>query len=239
MSTGTPPPESSPGGPLTPGAASAVRTRLRRLASFAAELPDFDTSTVPATPEDLFLEWLEHAVAAGVLAPQSVTVSTAGTTGEVSARVVVLKDVTPDGWVFAGQSESPKGRDLAVNPRAALTFWWPGVGRQVRVVGGVVRRPADEAAADFLARPPAARAAYLAGKQSVPMLPTDDLAAALVTAEGEAAARPDDAPAGWTLWSVQPTSVEFWQADHGRAHQRLRYVPTGADGVWATERLWP
>ena len=107
------------------------------------------------------------------------------------------------------------------------------------MVGGVVRRPADEAAADFLARPPAARAAYLAGEQSVPMLPTDDLMTALAAAELEAAAHPDDAPTGWTLWSVQPTSVEFWQADHARAHLRLRYVPTAEDGVWATERLWP
>lgn len=227
------------GGRRTPGDPVSVRARLRGLASFGEHLPTFDTAAAPATPEALFLEWLEHAVAAGVLAPHAVTVSTSGRSGEVSGRVVILKDVTDQGWVFAGQAESPKGRDLDENPRAALTFFWPVVGRQVRVVGDVVRRPADEAAADFLARPPAARAAYLAGEQSAPMSPTDDLGEALVAAEHEAAAHPDDASPGWTLWSVRPRSVEFWQADHARAHVRLCYQPGPEGGGWTTDRLWP
>lgn len=222
--------------PVVPG---AVRRRLRGLPSFGAELPAFDVAAAPAAPEALFLEWLEHAVDAGVLAPHAVTVSTAGASGEVSARVVILKDVSDEGWVFAGQSTSPKGRDLDENPHAALTFFWPAVGRQVRVVGEVSRRPADEAAADFLARPPAARAAYLAGEQSAPMGPGDDLADALAAAEVEAGEHPDDASPGWTLWSVRPTSVEFWQADHSRAHVRLRYRPSHVAGEWSTDRLWP
>lgn len=236
----------SPGGPVVPThpttspvAPGAVRERLRGLPSFGAELPTFDVAAAPAVPEALFLEWLEHAVDAGVLAPHAVTVSTAAASGEVSARVVILKDVSDEGWVFAGQATSPKGRDLDENPRAALTFFWPAVGRQVRVVGDVVRRPADEAAADFLARPPAARAAYLAGEQSAPMAPSDDLSEALAAAEVEAAAHPDDASPGWTLWSVRPVSVEFWQADHSRAHVRLRYRPSDVAGEWSTDRLWP
>lgn len=131
----------------------SLRDRLRALPAFAAELPEFDPSTAPATAHELFRQWLEHALASGVVQPHVCTLSTAGPTGHVTARTLILKDLLDGAWVFAGARSTRKGIDLAANPSAALTFYWPEVGRQVRVTGEVEELPSEVAAADWAARP--------------------------------------------------------------------------------------
>src|SRR5690606_4284987 len=140
-----------------------LRARLRALPSFPAELPRFDPDAVPGEPQTLFLEWLDEAVRAGVLAPHAATLATSDASGP-SARVLILKDVGESGWQIATPADSRPGHAMAASGRAALTFFWPALGRQVRIEGEVRRASDAEAAADFLARPAEARATALVGR---------------------------------------------------------------------------
>ncbi|MFE3178187.1 pyridoxal 5'-phosphate synthase [Amycolatopsis sp. NPDC059090] len=209
---------------------------LRGWQSFPEQLPDFDPDRTPETPEELFLAWLTEA-GDHVLAPHAVTLSTVDADGAPDARVVILKNVDEDGWAIATSSESPKGQQLTANPRAALTFFWPGRGRQVRVRGLVVPAAAEVSTDDFLARPPASRAEAYVGHQSEVLSDPAKLVEAAEAAAEWVAENPDAAPETWTRYLIQPESVEFWQASHDRRHVRVRYrrEPAG----WVRERLWP
>ncbi len=215
---------------------SELRARLRALPSFPPELPAFDTDAAPPAPEELFLDWLDAAVAAGTLAPHAATLATADAAGP-SARVLVLKDVTPEGWGVATPADSRPGQAMTASGRAALGFFWPALGRQVRVEGAVRRADAAEAAADFLARPVGARATALVGRPSPTLTGDAEYEAARADALARLEREPGLVPESWALWWIVPDAVEFWQASPDRAHTRLRYRRD--DGAWVRERLWP
>lgn len=216
---------------------SDLREVLREIDVFAGELPDFDVSGAPGDPHELFTEWLLDALRSGVREPHAMTVSTTGLDGNPSARVLICKNVTPDGWQFAADAGSRKGRELSGSGAAALTFYWSPLARQVRVRGTVVAGSPEESAADFLARSPGARAEALLGRQSTPL---SDLAArdADVHAAAERiAADPGLVAPGWTLYTLRAEEVEFWQGDKERRHTRLDYRRT--DSGWERGLLWP
>jgi pyridoxamine 5'-phosphate oxidase len=133
----------------------AFRSHLRALPDFPTDLPDFDPAHVPADPVALFTLWLDEALAAGVLQPHACSLATAAGNGQPSVRMLILKNIDDDGWHFATSRTSRKGRELSVNPKAALNFYWPQQGRQVRVAGPVVELSAEASAADWQARPAA------------------------------------------------------------------------------------
>jgi len=218
--------------------AGGMREMLRGLEVFPAELPEFDVRSAPGDPVTLFLTWLAKAVGDKVLGPHIMTLATADAAGRVSSRVLICKDVDEGGrWYFASDAESEKGRDLAVNPRAAASFYWPQHGRQVRVSGVATCAGSEASAADFLARPPASRAAALIGRQSEPLDDPADLDAAFRQSQVAVDADPALIAPGWTLYQLTADTVEFWQADHQRRHIRLRYQRAG--GAWASHLLWP
>ncbi|WP_371673359.1 pyridoxal 5'-phosphate synthase [Streptomyces sp. NBC_00289] len=222
-----------------------LRLLLRGLEVFAGELPAFDPSAAPDTPSELFTEWLLGAVAAGVREPHAMTVSTAGADGAPTARTLILKGVEPDGWQFASDGGSVKARDLAERPYAALTFYWSELARQVRVRGTVVPASAEASAADFLARGAGARAEALLGRQSQPLADLAERDTAVRESLARLEAEPDLVAPGWTLHTVRPESVEFWQGDKERRHTRLLYVRDaegagpGAGEGWRRQLLWP
>lgn len=216
---------------------SDVRQFLRGLPVFAGELPGFDPSAAPERPQELFLAWLREAVAAGVREPQAMTLSTQGLDDVPDARVLILKNVTGDGWQFAIHRLSPKGRELERTPAAALTFFWREQGRQIRIRGRVSAASAAESAADFLARSPAARAEAMAGRQSQPLADRRELELAAARAAERISGEPDLVVAEWTLFTVVADRVEFWQADVDRRHTRLLYQRDGA--TWRRDELWP
>lgn len=234
-------PASAPG---AAGAPSAVAGLLLGRPPMARALPDFDPGRAPGAPGPLFAEWLASALAAGVLDPQVAALSTIGADGVPDARMLVLRDVAADGggWVFAIDADSPKGRQLAAHPVAALTLYWPLQGRQVRVRGSVEAASPEVSAAEFATRSPGARAAVLVGRQSDPLgaLADYDSAAASVGRLLEEA--PDTGAPTHTVYTVRAHEVEFWQGDQTRRHVRLRYTRTGdgPDGAdWAATLLWP
>jgi pyridoxamine 5'-phosphate oxidase len=211
---------------------------LRGLEVFPAELPEFDVRSAPGDPVTLFLAWLAEAVRDKVLGPHAMTLATADAAGSVSSRVLICKDVDDDGrWYFASDAESVKGRDLAANPCAAASFYWPQQGRQIRISGVAASAGSDASAADFLARPPASRAAALAGRQSEPLDDPADLDAAFRQSQAAIDADPGLIAPGWTLYALTADTVEFWQADHQRRHIRVQYQRTV--GPWTSRLLWP
>jgi pyridoxamine 5'-phosphate oxidase len=219
-----------------------LRDMLRSQQVFPDGMPVFDPLAVPDDPVTLFLRWLEAALTDGVPAPQAMTLATADDRGRPSSRVLICKDVDDDGrWYFASGAASGKGRDLAVNPHAALSFWWPQQGRQIRVRGAAVPAGAQASAADFLARPPASRAEALTGRQSEPLDDLAELDRAVKQAQARVSADPGLVAPDWTLYVLTADEVEFWQGALDRRHVRLRYRRTasGSGSGWMRQLLWP
>ena len=222
---------------MTENGGIVTRDWLRTLPVFPAELPEFDHEIAPATPVELFLSWLEQAVAAEVPAAHAMVLSTSDADGTPAARVLILKDADADGWQFATDSASPKGLAIAHHPLAALNFFWPGLGRQVRIVGSVLRLPQTAADRDFLARPEGSRASTLVGRQSESLPRREQYGEAFAAALDRVRDDPQLVAPGWAVYSVRATAVEFWQASHDRGHLRLRY--RWQAGRWTRELLWP
>ncbi|MUK00488.1 pyridoxal 5'-phosphate synthase [Vibrio cholerae] len=214
-----------------------IRDIVRGVPVFPDEMPFFDPGSAPPSPIDLFVEWLQRAVTDGVAAPHAVNLSTADADGTPHARVVILKDVTDDGWQVASSADSPKGRQLAARPSAALTFFWPAAGRQIRVRGSVSTGTTEENDADFQRRHPVARALVLAGSQSATLRSREQVDAAVEEQMRRIDSTDGLASTTWTVFTVAPDAVEFWQADQERRHIRLLYTRSG-DG-WRREMLWP
>ena len=215
-----------------------VRELLRSQRVFPATMPEFDPRQAPDDPVTLFLRWLEAALKDAVPAPQAMTLATADERGRPSSRVLICKDVDSDGrWYFASSAVSGKGRDLAANARAALSFWWPTQGRQIRIRGTALPAGAAAGAADFLARPIASRAEALVGHQSEPLDDLGDLGRAFREAQARVSADPGLVAPDWTLYALAADEAEFWQGDVGRRHVRLRYRRAGSG--WTRQLLWP
>jgi pyridoxamine 5'-phosphate oxidase len=218
---------------------TSMRDRLRALPVLPAGLPGWDVPDVGALPPDprtLFEEWFVESLEAGTRAPHATTLSTVGPDGAARARTVLLTDVTAAGWWFAGHASSPKGRQLAAEPRAALTFLWRESGSQVRVSGPVTPHP-DAGAADFRRRSAASRASGLVGRQSQVLGSLAEHRAAWADARERASADPDLVAPGWTAWCLAPDEVELWRTGDGTGQTRVRYRRAG--DAWVRELLWP
>ncbi|MFI6048756.1 pyridoxal 5'-phosphate synthase [Streptomyces violascens] len=215
---------------------STVREWLRGIEVFTGPLPEPAPEQAPADPVRLFLDWLSEAVTAGLRDPHAMTLSTVDEAGDPDARVLILKGVDASGWQFAGHGFSPKGRQLAVHPRAALTFYWPEHGRQARLRGPVTPGSAQDNAADFLGRSPTARAESLLARQSQYLGDTAERDQALEKSLALVESEPSLVDSAWTLYTLAPTEVEFWQAAKSRVHTRLRYERT--DNGWERFQLW-
>jgi pyridoxamine 5'-phosphate oxidase len=210
---------------------------LRKIPVFARLPLTFDPATAPADPRLLFADWLHEAIESGAPEPHAMVLSTVDALGQPDARTLILKDVDERGWWFAGSSASPKGTQLAATPAAALTFYWPALGRQVRVRGTVEEADPAESALDFLARAPGGRAEALVGRQSRPLASATQLRTAFDEAKARVDADPELVATEWTRYLVRPTEVQFFQGDRERQHVRVRYQRTG-DG-WTHTLLWP
>jgi pyridoxamine 5'-phosphate oxidase len=188
-------------------------------------------------PFALLAEWLAEANAAEPNDGNAMTLATVDADGLPDARMVLLKDVDPSGFVFYSNLESAKGRELAANPKAALLFHWKSLRRQVRVRGEVQPTTPEEADAYFATRARPSQIGAWASDQSRPM--TERLALEKKIAEvglrfglGKV-----PRPPHWSGYRIVPASIEFWRDRPFRLHERL--VFERADGGWTTKRLFP
>jgi pyridoxamine 5'-phosphate oxidase len=193
-------------------------------------------------PIAMFRRWFDEAHVAGLHEPNAMvvaSVSAAPPDGQSapSARLVLLKGVSEDGFVFYTNTGSRKGAELAGNPRIALLFPWHPLERQVRVDGTATLLPRADVDAYFAVRPRGSQLGAWASHQSSVVSGREELLAAYDEAEQRYGDGPVPTPEEWGGYLVHPESVEFWQGRPGRMHDRLVYRRT-ADG-WRTERLAP
>ena len=183
-----------------------------------------------------FGRWLAEAVAAGLAEPNAMVLASADADGRPSARTVLLKGYDVRGFVFFTNYESRKGGELTANPYASLVFPWYPLHRQVIVAGPVERTSRAETEDYFAIRPRGAQLGAWASAQSERIPDRAALEQAWAAAErrfpGEV-----PAPPHWGGYRLAPTSVEFWQGQTSRLHDRLRYRLAGQS--WVVERLSP
>jgi len=183
--------------------------------------------------------WLKAAEAAGNFDATAMCLSTATKAGRPSARYVLLKHLDARGLCFYTDSRSRKGQELAENPYAALTFYWPEMDRQVRVTGRIERLPDADNEAYFNQRPIKSRMAAAASLQSGPI----DSRAALEARFDEVETRypAGDVPRNpaWGGYRLLPDEWEFWQGRRSRLHDRFIYTPTAHATGWQIQRLMP
>ena len=200
---------------------------------------ELDVTTAAPAAYDQFEKWFSEAqeVCSGEV--NAMTLATLSPEGYPRTRVVLLKQFDKRGFVFFTNYASEKGQELAVNPRAALNFWWPELQRQVRVEGEVSKVPADESTAYFQSRPRDSQVGAWTSPQSHPIPNREFLEERFVEMQErfsgeEILPRPEH----WGGYVLEPTMVEFWQGRPSRLHDRLRYEKSEA-GQWTITRLAP
>lgn len=185
-----------------------------------------------------FQKWFDEVLKAGLVEPNAMVLATTDKSGQPSSRLVLLKQVDPRGFVFFTNYLSRKGRELALNPRAALTFPWQALERQVGVAGTVAKISREESEAYFKLRPRGSRLGANVSRQSEVVSGREELERKLAQLETQYPGEEIPTPAQWGGYVLAPMEIEFWQGRPNRLHDRLRYTRQ-EDHTWLIERLSP
>jgi pyridoxamine-phosphate oxidase len=214
-----------------------------------------DEEKLPIDPMELFVEWMDQAVASHIREPNAMYLSTVDADGQPHGRVVLLKEV--DGldaadpgscpgtgsFIFYTNYESNKGKQLANNPKASICFWWPDLERQVRVCGTIEKISEERSTKYFHLRPRGSQLGAWASRQSTPISNRKDMQKNYDDLDQkfkglEKLPKPDF----WGGYRLCPKTIEFWKGRQSRFHDRVRYtLETDANGKthWKVERLQP
>jgi pyridoxamine 5'-phosphate oxidase len=196
-----------------------------------------DEKTIDPDPIKQFQVWFNDAVAAKLPLPEAMTLATATPDGKPSARMVLLKQVDHDGFVFFTNYHSAKAEQLDANPYAALVFYWSQLDRQVRVEGSVVRTSAQESQEYFRTRPRESQIGAWASAQSQAISSRPALEQRAQELEAMYSDREVDCPDYWGGYRLKPERIEFWKSRIGRLHDRILYQRDAAG--WTITRLAP
>lgn len=195
-------------------------------------------SAVDANPISFFGKWFDEAMAAEVREPNAMTLATATRDGIPSARIVLLKGADKNGFSFYSNYLSRKGKELAKNPSACLVFFWPELGRQVRIEGKILKLSKEESEAYFATRPFGSQLGAIVSPQSQVIANREVLDVAYTAYEQKFEGKKIPKPAHWGGYILQPIAIEFWQGRESRLHDRVKYVLM-EKGKWKIERLAP
>lgn len=197
-----------------------------------------DENRIDRDPIKQFQLWFDDAVAAKLPLPEAMSLATVTPDGRPTARMVLLKQVDIDGFVFYTNYESAKAKQLEVNPYAALVFYWPQLERQVRVEGKVTRTSAEESSAYFKTRPRESQIGAWASPQSEVISAREVLEQRARELAEQYCDREIDCPSNWGGYRLKPDRIEFWKGRVGRLHDRMLYE-LQPDRTWSIKRLAP
>ena len=189
-------------------------------------------------PIELFKKWFSRAEENEINDPNAVAVATSDKSNQPNVRMVLLKGLNDQGFVFYTNFNSTKGRELKINQKASMCFHWKSLRRQVRVLGKVEEVTSKEADDYYNSRPYKNRISAWASSQSQPL----DKRETFLDKIKEFEKKYPDAnnvprPPYWSGWRLIPNEIEFWVDGEGRIHERLIYKNT--DGKWSKEILYP
>jgi pyridoxamine 5'-phosphate oxidase len=196
-----------------------------------------DEKSTPDNPLALFEKWFYEAEAmAATDEVNAMTVSTIGADGYPKSRIVLLKRFDENGFTFFTNYNSEKGKSIAANPNVCLSFFWPGVERQIIIKGIASKTPSDISDDYFNSRPLGSRLGAVASDQSEVIASRGILEDKLDRLEKQFAENDISRPGHWGGYIVKPVEVEFWQGRANRLHDRIRYR---LNDNWIKERLAP
>ena len=201
-------------------------------------LEGLDETTIDRDPIRQFQLWFDDAIAAKIYLPEAMTLATATPDGKPSARMVLLKQVDHDGFVFFTNYNSAKVGQLDANPFAALVFYWSKLDRQVRVEGSVVRTSAEESRDYFRTRPRESQIGAWVSEQSAVISGRDVLEQRARELESFYSDRDVECPEHWGGFRLRPERIEFWKSRVGRLHDRILYQ-RDSENSWTIQRLAP
>jgi pyridoxamine 5'-phosphate oxidase len=200
-------------------------------------LKTLDEQDVTPDPIVFFEQWFNEAIQAEALEPNAMNLATATPDGRPSSRIVLLKQIKPEGFVFFTNYNSKKGVQLANNKYCALNFVWHELERQVRIEGTVGKIPDAESDSYFEVRPAKSKLGAWASPQSEVIPNRQYLEQLVFDFENKFSGKQILRPSNWGGYIVKPLMIEFWQGRKSRLHDRIRYTLT--DGEWKIERLAP
>lgn len=202
-------------------------------------LRSFSEPDLHPDPLIQFASWFDEALNAEVNEPNAMTLATASSDGKPSARIVLLKGISDQGFTFFTNYESRKGIEMQQNPNVALVFCWLELQRQVRIEGTISKVSAEESDAYFSSRPLKSQLGAIASAQSTPLTSRKELEerfdALFIQYEKSQPVR----PVNWGGYLVTPASIEFWQGRQSRLHDRFVYQKQFDGKSWNITRLSP
>ncbi|MEO8763017.1 MAG: pyridoxamine 5'-phosphate oxidase [Ginsengibacter sp.] len=194
---------------------------------------------VDAYPIKQFETWWQHAIESAIDEPNAMTLSTSTPDGKPSSRIVLLKGISDNGFVFYTNYHSRKGRQIEVNPFVSIVFFWKELERQVRIEGEIKKISSGESDEYFSKRPLESRIGAWSSPQSSVIVNRELLDKNVADYTNKfVGSQHIPRPPHWGGYIVTPTLVEFWQGRRGRLHDRLQYTPVEND-TWQIERLAP
>ena len=193
--------------------------------------------SVEHDPFKQFKIWYAERLKTKLAYPDAVTLATSASDGHVSARIVLLKDFSDEGFVLFTDYNSKKGQQLSQNPKAALLFYWPESERQIRIEGFVEKLSEEESDEYFKTRPRDSQIGAWASEQSKVIPGRGYLEERMIHYTADFADKPVTRPSHWGGFRLVPEWMEFWQEGEFRLHDRIAYKRIGKR--WRSERLSP
>jgi len=213
---------------------------LLRLSTLRQEYSNRGLRRAELHPDPIkqFGVWLAEAIAREAVEPNAMTLATVDEAGQPWTRTVLLKVCDERGFGFFTSYDGAKGRHLAGSSRAAITFWWAPLERQVNITGQVAKTSAEESDEYFHSRPINSQLSAWASRQSDVLANREELERKFAEVRELLGNKDLPRPETWGGYRLWPETIEFWQGRASRLHDRFRYTRAGDDG-WKVERLSP